>query len=75
MKIEQKDKGFNPITLTIESQEELDLLSDLFSLVSGKLGHARLNDAVYSVGDVLVELGANTNYTYIDGWRMKVVLK
>lgn len=75
MKVEQKDGGFSPIVLTIESQEELDLLSDLFCLVSDRLGHTQLNDAAHSVGLALFDLGANTSYTYIDGNQMQVIAK
>lgn len=75
MKVEQKDKGFQPITLTIESQEELNLLSDLFSLVSDVFEDDFLGALTTEVAHTLVELGANGNFTYIDGLYMDVILK
>lgn len=75
MKIEKKEPAFEPITITIESQMELDLLSDLFALVSGELNDEQMNGLVYDINTLLCEVGANTDYTYIDGLNTEVIVK
>lgn len=36
MKIERKEASFQPITITLESQEEVDVISSVFGKIGGR---------------------------------------
>lgn len=65
MKIEYKDRGFSPIILTIESQMELDVLSELLALASfvHKIPQD-VNDFVSKTSDELLNMGASATFHY-----------
>ena len=39
MKIQAKDSEFNPVTITLETQEELDVMLEVFHRVGGSAVH------------------------------------
>lgn len=39
MKIQSKDREFKPVTITLETQEELDLMLEVFHRVGGSAVH------------------------------------
>lgn len=75
MKVEQKDGGFSPITLTIKSQKEVDLFTDLVCLASSKINDSELNKTLREVALFFINVGTSDSYTYIDGHQMQVIAK
>lgn len=67
MKVKQDKKVFTPVTIVLESQEELDLMSDLAELVIGTAVPSHLSEAFSNLCSGLSECGASLNYTYISG--------
>jgi len=73
MKVERN--GFNPIIITLESQGELDIISDLVSLASGSGFPSEVEEMLDDLKDELVWQGANPDYTYINLLDSKISVK
>lgn len=65
MKIERKEAGFTPIVLIIESQMELDVLSELATL-GGEvpLSHKSANQFLKQLAEGLLDTGASTDFHF-----------
>lgn len=68
MKIERKEVEFAPIVLTIESQMELDILSELVSLAEGVCGiPEEVENIVSELSEYLLNEGASPQFKYFCG--------
>ena len=76
MKIEYKDRGFSPIILTIESQMELDVLSELVALASfvHKIPQD-VKDFVSKTSDELLNMGVSADFHYFCDYGSTLVAK
>lgn len=76
MKVERKEADFAPIVLTIESQMELDILSELVSLGEGSSeDHKDANQFLASLTKGLLYEGASTEFHYFCHRESKLVAK
>lgn len=76
MKVERKDQGFKPVVITLETPEELQLVSDLFSLVPpAMLQDEELFEVFDSMADELTKMTGNYSFTYIDNFKSDIVMK
>lgn len=76
MKVERKDQGFQPVVITLETPEELQLASDLFSILqTSSLEDKGLGKVFYETSIRLAEMTGNFSYTYIDHYKSEIVMK
>lgn len=76
MKVERKDQGFKPVVITLETQEELQLVSDLFSILpKDRLQNEALRRVFDSMADELTKMTGNYSFTYIDNFKSDIVMK
>lgn len=65
MKIERKEVKFEPITLIIESQMELDVLSELATLGGAvPLSNKSANQFLKQLAGELLDTGASTDFHF-----------
>lgn len=68
MKIEKKEPDFEPIILAIESQMELDVISELVALARGTpCVPENVDEFVSELSDELGRMGADPRYRYFCG--------
>lgn len=75
MKVECKEVKFTPIVLTIESQMELDVLSELVSLVGTYRIPQDVQDFASELTDRLLDMGATSGYVYFCDEGSRLVAK
>lgn len=76
MKVERKDEGFRPVVITLETREELQLVSDLFSILqTSSLEDEELGKVFSAIAIRLAEMTGNFSYTYIDHVKSEIVMK
>lgn len=76
MKVERKDQGFKPVVITLETREELQLVSDLFSaLPTSSLEDEGLGKVFFRTANYLTEMTGNFSFTYIDHVKTEIVMK
>lgn len=75
MKIERKEAGFAPIALIIESQMEMDVLSELADLAMGLHNSRDVEDFVSEVSEELLNMGAFPGYKYFCDVKSRLVAK
>lgn len=76
MKVERKDQGFQPVVITLETREELQLVSDLFSILNtGRLQNEELRKVFDSTTIELAKMTGNFSFTYIDQLESEIVIK
>lgn len=76
MKVERKDQGFKPVVITLETQEELELASDLFFVLpTERLQNEELRGVFDSLAVELAAMTGNYSFTYIDHVKTKIVMK
>lgn len=76
MKVERKEAKFEPITLTIESQVELDVISELVALADFVRGTpAEVECIVSKLSEDLLNVGASNEYKYFCDFESRLVAK
>lgn len=66
MKIEKKEKSFEPVTITLETQDELDLFYEVFRRVGGSIP-LRIFGNTSATCNALNEQGANQRSWDVSG--------
>lgn len=67
MKVEKKQKQFEPVTLTLETQEELDFFTSVFYNVGGKAAVDLFGDTCYIAQQLKSLGGYEERYVSTDG--------
>jgi len=75
VKVERKYSEFNPAIITLESQEELDIISDLVALAAGSGFPSEVEKTLYDLKHELARNGANLDYAYINPLDSKISVK
>lgn len=76
MKVERKKAKFEPITLIIESQMELDVLSELATLGEEvPLSHESANQFLKQLAEGLLDTGASTDFHFFCEFDSTLVAK
>lgn len=60
MKIEKKEAPFRPVTITLETQEELDFFTCMADRTGGEVA-VRLYGSTWANAELLVRAGGNLN--------------
>jgi len=60
MKVEQKEKGFNPVVITLESQEEVNLIAGLLGATTETIAGRYGCNNCFEMYDVLSNFSTNS---------------
>lgn len=67
MKIERQETKFQPVTITLETQKEVDILYELLGLVAGTGDVRNTIDSFYSeLGRMTEHSGDSSDYKYFN---------